>query len=103
MARCRGTTDLKQTLSSGVATTCNKACTGGGADCGGWYVNNVYTLNAPLEWTNQGCFKDDSSRKLAVILGAGALVSSMTIEKCSKLAFNAGYPVFGLQNGDTCW
>lgn len=98
----RGGTDKGKAKSLGASTACTKACSGDGSTtCGGAGANALYSfpIVAGGDYSNMGCYKDDSSRKVPTFLDG----TSMTVGKCANLARSRGFTLFSLQVGNECF
>lgn len=107
----RAGTDTTRAKSLGVSTDCTERCNSAPTgDCGGELANTVYVVgsNRPAavpaanrDYTLVGCYKDDmADRGLPRLLETDV---AMTVEKCARLAQQAGFTVFGIQWAQSCY
>lgn len=94
----RGSNDLTYATALGTSSSCDTACLGNPQEsCGGREALSVYSVPG---FNKLGCYADSWDRMLPNQLQTSPL---MTPAKCSVLAADGGYTVFGVQNGNQCW
>ena len=95
---CRASNNLTHATALGASEGCMSACRGQPTQsCGGPQALRVFTLP---DFTQLGCFADTWQRRLPHLLQTSGRMSAA---KCARLAAEAGYTVFGIQDSKQCW